>query len=114
MNLLDDPRYIKCADLVSQICKGAPFEDTEKDVKSRQMWTNYLMNEIEVLKGIDEKNRILGAHVREISEDINVDTEKILQTINDLRSNSELQQRSYALPLVEAIGKTYPKDSGGR
>ena len=40
--------------------------------------------------------------------------DEILEKINDLRSDSELQQRHDALPLVEAIGKTYPKDSSGR
>jgi len=43
---------------------------------------------------------------------------EIWEGIDELRSNlcsdSELQQRTYALPLVEAIGKTHPKDSSGR
>lgn len=37
---------------------------------------------------------------------------EILEGIQYLRSNSELQQRTHALPLVEAIGKPYPKDRG--
>ena len=35
----------------------------------------------------------------------------IRKEVNDLRSNSELQQREYPLPLIEAIGKPIPKDS---
>lgn len=37
---------------------------------------------------------------------------EILEGIQYLRSNSESQQRTHALPLVEAIGKVYPKDRG--
>jgi len=38
---------------------------------------------------------------------------EILEGIQYLRSNSELQQRQYALPLIEAIGKQFPKESSG-
>ena len=37
---------------------------------------------------------------------------EIWEGIEDLRNRSELQQRTYALPLVEAIGKPSPKSSG--
>lgn len=38
---------------------------------------------------------------------------EILEGIQYLRSNSKLQQRGYPLPLIEAIGKQFPKDSSG-
>jgi len=38
---------------------------------------------------------------------------EILEGIQYLRSNSELQQRTHALSLIEAIGKPFPKDSSG-
>jgi len=39
---------------------------------------------------------------------------EILEGIQYLRSNSELQQRQYALPLIEAIGKQFREDGGHR
>ncbi len=40
--------------------------------------------------------------------------DELLEKVNDLCGDSELQQRTYALPLVEAIGKPYSsKDSSG-
>ena len=37
---------------------------------------------------------------------------ELLEKVNGLCSDSKLQQRQYALPLVEAIGKPYPQSSG--
>jgi len=35
------------------------------------------------------------------------------EKVDGIRSDSELQQRQHALPLIEAIGKTYSKNSSG-